>query len=95
MLRGEGQDGLGDVAHLVADVRPRPDERVRQPPGDDGVGSGARCLALHHELLVGGERLAEAGDAHVHRGVDHLYVEAPGQRSRDVVVPSLTCESHS
>ena len=56
---------------------------------------GSGCLALHWVLLAYREWLPDAGDAHIHRGVDHLYLEAPGQRSRDVVVPSLTCESHS
>ena len=56
---------------------------------------GSRSLALYHVLLADWEWLPDAGDADVNRGEDHVYLEAPGQRGRDVVVPGITGESHS
>ena len=56
---------------------------------------GSSGLALHNVLLADRERLPDAGDADVHRGEDHLYLEALSQRGRDVVVPGLAREPHS
>ena len=68
---------------------------TRYNPSLQPLKPGSCSLALYHVLLADRERLPDAGDADVHRGEDHVYLEAPGQWGRDVVIPGLTSERHS